>query len=58
MNSAVHADVTLSPAEVQYERVGDKIVEDGSTALNWTATNASNVSIDPWEASMPAAAAL
>ena len=47
VNSAVQADVTLSPAEVQYKRVGDKIVEDSSTALNWTATNASNVSIDP-----------
>jgi len=47
VNSAVHADVTLSPTEVQYERVGDKIVENGSAALNWTATNASNVSIDP-----------
>lgn len=47
VNSAVQAEVTLSPAEVQYKRVGDKIVEDGSTALNWTATNASNVSIDP-----------
>ena len=47
VNSAVQAEVTLSPAEVKYKRVGDKIVEDGSTALNWTATNASNVSIDP-----------
>lgn len=47
VNSAVQAEVTLSPAEVQYKRVGDKIVEDGSTALNWTATNASTVSIDP-----------
>jgi outer membrane protein OmpA-like peptidoglycan-associated protein len=47
VNSAVQAEVTLSPAEVQYKRVGDKIVEDGGAALNWTATNASNVSIDP-----------
>jgi hypothetical protein len=47
VNSAIQAEVTLSPAEVQYKRVGDKIVEDGSAALNWRATNASNVSIDP-----------
>ena len=47
VNSAVQAEVGLSPAEVQYKRVGDKIVEDGSTALNWKASNASNVSIDP-----------
>jgi len=47
VNSAVQADVTLSPTEVQYKRVGDKIVENGSAELNWTATNASNVSIEP-----------
>ena len=47
VNSAVQAEVGLSPAEVQYKRVGDKIVEDGRTALNWKASNASNVSIDP-----------
>jgi outer membrane protein OmpA-like peptidoglycan-associated protein len=47
VNSTVQAEVGLSPAEVQYKRVGDKIVEDGSTALNWKASNASNVSIDP-----------
>ncbi len=47
VNGAVQAEVGLSPAEVQYKRVGDKIVEDGSTALNWKASNASNVSIDP-----------
>jgi outer membrane protein OmpA-like peptidoglycan-associated protein len=27
--------------------VGDKVVEEGSTALNWSASNASTVSIDP-----------
>ena len=47
VNSTVQAEVGLSPAEVQYKRVGDKIVEHGSTALNWKASNASNVSIDP-----------
>lgn len=47
VNRTVQAEVGLSPAQVQYKRVGDKIVEDGSTALNWKASNASNVSIDP-----------
>src|SRR5207245_7504856 len=36
----------LSPAEVQYKRVGNEVVEQGNTALNWTSTNASSVSID------------
>lgn len=46
VNTAVQADLQLAPAEVHYKRVGDKVVEEGSTALNWTASNASTVSID------------
>lgn len=47
VNSAVQADLSLAPSEVRYKRVGDKVVEEGSTALNWSASNASTVSIDP-----------
>src|SRR5207245_4323496 len=39
--------IRLTPSEVRYKRVGDKVVEEGSTALNWSASNASIVSIDP-----------
>jgi outer membrane protein OmpA-like peptidoglycan-associated protein len=47
VNNAIQANLGLSPAEVHYKRVGDKVVVDDSTALNWTAANATNVSIDP-----------
>jgi len=47
VNSAIQANLQLSPAEVHYRRVGDKVVQDDSSALNWSATNASKVSIDP-----------
>jgi len=47
VNTAVQSSLALSPAEVQYKRIGDKVLQEGSTALNWTATNASAVSIDP-----------
>jgi outer membrane protein OmpA-like peptidoglycan-associated protein len=47
VNTAVQSSLALSPAEVQYKRIGDKVLQEGSTALNWTATNASVVSIDP-----------
>lgn len=47
VNTAVQADLQLAPAEVRYKRVGDKVVEEGNTALNWSASNASTVSIDP-----------
>jgi outer membrane protein OmpA-like peptidoglycan-associated protein len=47
VNDAIQANLGLSPSEIRYKRVGDKVVEESNTALNWTATNASTVSIDP-----------
>ena len=47
VNTSVQADLRLASPEIRYKRVGDKVVEEGSAALNWTAANASSVSIDP-----------
>jgi outer membrane protein OmpA-like peptidoglycan-associated protein len=47
VNNVVQASLALSPAEVRYKRVADKVVGESTTALHWTATNASTVSIDP-----------
>jgi len=47
VNTAVQANLALSPAEIQYKRVGTNVVQNGSTALNWTVSNASTASIDP-----------
>ena len=47
VNTAVQAKLGLSPSEIQYKRVGDQVVQQGSTELNWTTANASTVSIDP-----------
>jgi outer membrane protein OmpA-like peptidoglycan-associated protein len=47
VNTAVQADLRLASPEIRYKRVGGKVVEEGSAALNWTAANASTVSIDP-----------
>ncbi len=46
VNTVVQANVDLSPAEVRYKRVGDNVVENPGTTLNWSANNASNVSIE------------
>lgn len=46
VNTAVQADLKLSPSVIQYKRVGDKVVEDDSAALSWSASNASTVAID------------
>ena len=47
MNNAVQVNLGLSPSEVHFKRVGDKIVVEDSSALTWTAANASTVSIEP-----------
>jgi outer membrane protein OmpA-like peptidoglycan-associated protein len=47
VNKAIQSNLDLSSPEVHYKRVGDKVVVDDSTALNWTASNASTVSIEP-----------
>lgn len=47
VNNSVQANLELSPAEVHYKRIGKKVVQDDGTTLNWTASNASNISIDP-----------
>ena len=47
VNTAVQADLRFASPEVRYKRVGDKVVEESNAALNWTAANASSVSIDP-----------
>jgi outer membrane protein OmpA-like peptidoglycan-associated protein len=46
VNNAIQANLQLAPAEVHYKRVGDKVEVNDGTALNWTAANASQVSID------------
>jgi outer membrane protein OmpA-like peptidoglycan-associated protein len=46
VNTAVQADLKLAPSVIQYKRVGDKVVEDDSAALSWSASNASSVAID------------
>jgi outer membrane protein OmpA-like peptidoglycan-associated protein len=46
VDNAIDVDLSLSPSEVHYKRVGDEIVERDSTTLNWSAINASDVSID------------
>lgn len=48
VNTAIQANLQLAQGEVHYRRVGNKVVQDDSTVLNWSADNASNVSIDPF----------
>jgi OmpA family len=47
VDSAIQASLSISPTEVRYHKVGDKVVEQGSATLSWSTTNAQSVSIDP-----------
>ena len=47
VNTTVQSSIQASPAEVQYRRIGDKVLRQASSNLTWNATNAQSLSIDP-----------
>jgi hypothetical protein len=47
VNPVVQSSLSASPMEVSYRRIGDKIIEQGSTTLNWSSSNSDAVSLNP-----------
>lgn len=47
VNTTVQSSLQSSSPEIRYRRIGDKVIEQGSTNLTWTTSNASSVSLDP-----------
>jgi hypothetical protein len=47
VNTKPAATLALSQPEIRYHKIGDKIVEQGSTTLRWSAANASKATISP-----------
>jgi LPXTG-motif cell wall-anchored protein len=47
VNTAVRTSLSALPVDVRYHQVGTDVLEQGATALNWTADNADTVRIDP-----------
>jgi outer membrane protein OmpA-like peptidoglycan-associated protein len=45
VNPVVQSSLNASPAEIRYRRVGDKIMEQGSTTLSWSSSNADAASL-------------
>jgi hypothetical protein len=41
------ATLALSQPEVRYHKIGDKVVEDGSVTLTWSASNANSAMVTP-----------
>ena len=47
VNSVVQSSLSASPMEVKYRRIGDKIIEQGSTELSWSSSNSDAATLDP-----------
>lgn len=47
VNAQPTATLALSQPEVQYHKIGDKVVLDGQATLKWSASNANQVTITP-----------
>ena len=47
VNGTPTATLSLSQPQVTYHKIGDKVVEQDKAMLNWSASNASQVSIQP-----------
>lgn len=47
VNPVVQSNINASPAEVNYRRIGDKVIVQGSTTLDWTSANADAASLTP-----------
>jgi hypothetical protein len=47
VNPAVQSSLSASPMEVKYRRIGDKIIEQGTTILTWSSSNSDAASLDP-----------
>ncbi len=47
VNAQPTATLALSQPQVRYHKIGDKVVEQDSATLNWSASNASQVTLQP-----------
>lgn len=43
------ATLALSQPEIRYHKIGDKVVDQDSTTLNWSASNANSTRVEPFD---------
>ncbi len=48
VSPAIQASLNVSPAEVRYHKIGDKVDQQGSATVTWSAGNADTISLDPF----------
>jgi outer membrane protein OmpA-like peptidoglycan-associated protein len=53
MSSNIQASLSVTPAEIRYHKVGDRVEEQGSASLSWSAPGSDTVSLDPFGSVSP-----
>jgi len=53
VNSNIQSTLNAEPAEVRYHKMGDRVEEQGSATLTWSAPAASSASLDPFGSVSP-----
>jgi OmpA family/PEGA domain len=46
VNTKVDASINANPTDVTYHKIGDKVVQQGSTTLTWQTSNADSITVD------------
>ena len=47
VNTTVQSSLSASPTDVRYRRIGDRVIEQGNTTLNWSSSNSDAASLVP-----------
>ena len=53
VNSNIQGSLSVTPAEIRYHKVGDKVDQQGSATLSWSAPGADTASLDPFGSVSP-----
>ena len=48
VNPVVQSSLSASPTEVRYRRIGDKVIRQEESTLNWSSSNSDTASLDPF----------
>jgi outer membrane protein OmpA-like peptidoglycan-associated protein len=53
VSSTIQGSLSVTPAEIRYHKVGDKVDQQGSASLSWSAPGADTASLDPFGSVSP-----
>jgi outer membrane protein OmpA-like peptidoglycan-associated protein len=53
VSSNIQGSLSVTPAEIRYHKVGDKVDQQGSASISWSASGADTASLDPFGSVSP-----